>query len=111
MIDKGMMVLQSYSNSENILVGPYGETYPACHDGNQAMNIKDEEVSDTEEEPDPMPMAIQEIKAEPEVSWMSVCTHCYAIITNMPKCQLSFSSPYVFLFVCAHVNSMLLTGF
>jgi hypothetical protein len=75
-IDKGMMVLQSYTNSENVLVGPYGETYPACHDGNQASNIKDEEVSDAGEEPDLLPIAIQKIKAEPEVSWMSVHAHC-----------------------------------
>jgi hypothetical protein len=40
------------------------------------MNVKDEEVSDTEEEPDPLPIAIQEIKPEPEVSWMSVYAHC-----------------------------------
>jgi hypothetical protein len=71
MIDKDMMVLQNYTNSENILVGPYGETYPACHDGNQAMNIKAEEVSDAEEEADPVPITFPEVKAEPEVSCRS----------------------------------------
>jgi hypothetical protein len=76
MIDKGMMVLQSYTNSENILMGPYGETYPACHDANQAMNVKAEEVSDVEEEVHPLPIAIQEIKAEPEVSCVSLYAHC-----------------------------------
>jgi hypothetical protein len=57
-----------------MLVGPYGETYPACHDGDQAINIKVEEVSDAEEEADPLSVTIQEIKAEPEVSciYMSV---------------------------------------
>jgi hypothetical protein len=35
-------------------MGPYGETYPASHDANQAMNIKVEEVSDAEEEEDPV---------------------------------------------------------
>jgi hypothetical protein len=71
-----MMVLQSYTNSENILMGSYGEMYPACHDGNQAMDIKAEEVSDAETEVDPLPIRIQEIKAEREVSSMSVYAHC-----------------------------------
>jgi hypothetical protein len=33
MVDKETMVLQTYTHSENMLVGPYGETYPACNDG------------------------------------------------------------------------------
>jgi hypothetical protein len=49
-------------------VGPYGEIYPASHDANQAVNIKAEEVSDADEEADPLHIAVQEIKAEPEVS-------------------------------------------
>jgi hypothetical protein len=76
MIDKCMMVLQSYTNSEKILMSPYGETYPACHDGNQAMNVKAEEVSDMGEEVDLLPIAIQEIKVKPEVSSMPVNVHC-----------------------------------
>jgi hypothetical protein len=60
--------LQSYTNSENILVGPYGETYPTSHDANQAMNVKAEAVSDAEEEEDPLQIAFPEIKSEPEVS-------------------------------------------
>jgi hypothetical protein len=64
--------VQSWTNSENISVDPYGETYPTHHDGNQAMNIKAEAVSDAEEEEDPLPMTFIEIKAEPEVS--CVCT-------------------------------------
>ncbi|XP_023715344.1 zinc finger protein 19-like [Cryptotermes secundus] len=54
------------TNSENVLVGPCGETYPASHDANQAMNIKAEEVTDSEEEVDPLKITVQEIKAEPE---------------------------------------------
>jgi hypothetical protein len=74
MIDKDI-VLQSYTYSENILVGPYGETYPACHDGNQAVTVKAENVSDAEEEKIPVPQTIQEIKAEPEVSCMCLYAH------------------------------------
>jgi hypothetical protein len=72
------------------------EMFPTSHDADQAMNVKAEEVSDPEEEEeeeeeeDPMPITFVEIKAEPEVSFMSVCTHCYAGITDMEKCQLSF---------------------
>jgi hypothetical protein len=54
-------------------VGPYGEAYPAHHDGDQAMNIKDEEASDTEEEKDPVPITFPEIKTEPEVGYMYLC--------------------------------------
>jgi hypothetical protein len=56
------------TNSENVLVGPCGETYPASHDANQAMNIKTEEVSDAQDDADPMPITVQEMKAEPEVT-------------------------------------------
>jgi hypothetical protein len=70
-----MMVLQSYINSEKVLVGPYGEIYPASHDANRAMNIKAEEVSDADEEADPLRIAVQEIKAEPEVSCMFLYVH------------------------------------
>jgi hypothetical protein len=74
MIDKDMMVLQNYTNSESVLVGPYGETYPASHDANQALNVKAEAVSDAEEGEDPVRKTIQEIKAESEVSCMSIST-------------------------------------
>jgi hypothetical protein len=71
-----MMVLQNYTNSENVLVGPYGETYPASRDANQAMNVKAEEVLDTQEEADPLRITVQGIKAEPEVSCMFLYVHC-----------------------------------
>jgi hypothetical protein len=57
-------------------VGPYGETYPASYDANQAVNIKAEEVSDTQEEPDSLRITVQEIKAEPEVRCMFLYVHC-----------------------------------
>jgi hypothetical protein len=68
------MPLQNCTNSENASVGPYGETYPTSHDADQAMNIKAEEDSDSQEEEDFVPITFQKIKAEPEVSCMfSVC--------------------------------------
>jgi hypothetical protein len=77
------VVLQSYTKSENILVVPYGETYPASHDANQAVNIKAKEASDAQEEADPVVITNQEIKAEPEVSCMFLYVHCLADVTNI----------------------------
>ncbi|XP_023711818.1 uncharacterized protein LOC111866790 isoform X2 [Cryptotermes secundus] len=56
----------SCTNSENTLAGPYGETYPACHDANEVMNIKAEEVVDSEEDADHLPITLQKIKAKTE---------------------------------------------
>jgi hypothetical protein len=69
---KDIVVLQNCTNSENVLVGRYGELYPGSHDASQAMNIKTEEVSDVQEDADPVQIAFQEIKTEPEVS----CVFC-----------------------------------
>lgn len=74
MFDKDV-VLQRYTDSESILEGPYGETYPACHDGDQAMNVKTEDMSATKPEVDPVPITFQKIKAEPQVSCMSLYVH------------------------------------
>jgi hypothetical protein len=68
--------------------------YPTSDDANQAKNIKDEEVSYAEEEEDPVPKQVLKIKAETEVSCMSVCPvlrryHRYA---EMPVvCMISIS--------------------
>jgi hypothetical protein len=73
MADKDMMAFQGCTNSENVLMGPYDETYAACQDGDQAVNTKAEEISDTEEEVDPVLTTFQEIKVESEVSFLSLC--------------------------------------
>ncbi|PNF17580.1 hypothetical protein B7P43_G14510 [Cryptotermes secundus] len=57
---------ENYTNSENVLVCPYGEMYPTPHDANEVMNIKVKEGSDAEEGEDPAPITFPEIKAEPE---------------------------------------------
>jgi hypothetical protein len=87
-------------NSENIIVGPYGETYPASHDAKQSVNIKAEHVLDPHQEAYPVRITIQEIKAEPEVSCMFLYAHCHTDITNMQKYQFSFSSLSLWLSVC-----------
>jgi hypothetical protein len=70
--EKNVVILQSCTNAENVLVGSYGETYWTPHDANQAVNVKTEAVSDAEEEEDPVSITSAEMKAEPEVS--CVCT-------------------------------------
>jgi hypothetical protein len=70
------MVLQNSTNSENVLVGQYGEMYLASHDASQAMNMKTEEVSDAQEDADPVQITFQEIKTEPEVSCVFLYAHC-----------------------------------
>jgi hypothetical protein len=59
--------------AEEYVLGAYGEAYSAYHDAKQAMNIKEEELSDIEVEEGPVPITFPEIKAKPEVSCMSAC--------------------------------------
>jgi hypothetical protein len=70
------MVLQIYPNLEKGVLGLCGETYPTSDDANQAINIKDEEVSGAEEEEGPVLISFPKIEAKPEVSCMSVYVHC-----------------------------------
>jgi hypothetical protein len=69
---------ESYTNSGNVSVDPYGETYPTSHDA-QAMNVKAEAVSDAEEEEDPVQITLPKIKAEPEPS-----AHCILVAIHLP---------------------------
>jgi hypothetical protein len=71
-----MIVLQNYTNLEEVVPGPCGETYLVSHDADQVKNIKAEEGSDVDEEEDPVPITFPKIKVEPEVSCMSPCVHC-----------------------------------
>jgi hypothetical protein len=61
------VLLQKY------LSGLCSDTCPSpSPDGNGGINIKTEEVSDVKEEEDPVPISFPVIKAEREVSCMSV---------------------------------------
>jgi hypothetical protein len=73
MIDKDIMVLQICTNLEKDVQSPCGEMYPTSDESFQAKNIKAEEVSDAEEEEDIVSTTFPKIKAEAEVSFMSVC--------------------------------------
>jgi hypothetical protein len=73
-----LFVLQSATVSEK-MQGPGSDICSASYDGCYAINIKTEDVSDLEEEEeedeeeeDLAPIPFLGIKAEPEVSWVSV---------------------------------------
>jgi hypothetical protein len=67
-----MMALQNNTSLKKVLGSLYDEMYPASHDGDHAMNMKPEEVSDTDEEEVCVPIKIRKIKAETKVSCMSL---------------------------------------
>jgi hypothetical protein len=75
-IGKDVMVLQNHTNSEMEVQDPCDETDTTSHDTSHGVNIKVEEVSDAEEEADPVPISFPKIKAEPEVRCMSLYVHC-----------------------------------
>jgi hypothetical protein len=65
MTDKGILVLQDYTDSQEDVLGSCIETYPTTsYDPNQTINIKVEEFSDVEEEEDPVPIQFPGIEAE-----------------------------------------------
>jgi hypothetical protein len=68
MSDKGVVILQNYTDVKKVEPDLCGETYPASDYASQVMNIKVEKVSDPEEEEDPVPITFPKIKPEPEVS-------------------------------------------
>jgi hypothetical protein len=66
MIDRGTMVLQNCMDFLKVEPGSVSETCPtSSHDGDQIIDVKVEE--------DPIPINFPGIKAEHEVSCMSVC--------------------------------------
>jgi hypothetical protein len=72
--DNGMVVLQNCADLEKNVRGPCSETCPiSSHDSNHVINIKVEEISGIEEEKVPVPVTCQAIKAEHEVSFISIC--------------------------------------
>jgi hypothetical protein len=66
------MVLQNHTNSAMEIWDPFGDPNPISRDASQAIDIKVEEVSDSEEEADPAQVSFPKIKAEPEVRCMSL---------------------------------------
>jgi hypothetical protein len=86
MTDQGIVVLWNCLDSQKDAPGSHSE---AClsspHSGEQAVDIKVEEFSDVEVEDDPAPMTFIGIKAEHEVSCVSVfpllaICHSYSVL-------------------------------
>jgi hypothetical protein len=72
MTDKGMMVLQNHLELQEDVPGSYNEACSSLSLSDiQAVNIKVEEFSDIEDSEDTVPMAVEGIKAEHEVSCVS----------------------------------------
>lgn len=65
MINEITMVLQNCTTFLKIEPGSDSETCPTSYDENYVIDIKVEE--------DPVPVTFPQIKAEPEVSCISVC--------------------------------------
>jgi hypothetical protein len=89
-IDKVMMIFQDSLDSQKDVPGSHSE---ACvspsHLGNQAVSIKVEEFSHVQDEEDPVPMAVVEIKVEPEVSCVPVC-QLLGIFHSHPELPVPF---------------------
>jgi hypothetical protein len=84
MIDMGCFVLQNPTDFE-MIPGMCAEECPASSDDSHpAISIKDEVLSDAEEEKYPVPVAFVGIKGEPEVSYVSVSMFCDFRNTGIP---------------------------
>jgi hypothetical protein len=100
MTGKGMMVLQNCLNSQKDVPGSHSVALASSSlDGVHAVNIKVEEFSDIEDEEDPVPMTAVGIKAEHEVSCMSLCLllgiyclHPEFVLFLICICHKNFSS-------------------
>jgi hypothetical protein len=69
-IDKCMVVLQNYMDLQKVVPGSDSET---CHDGNEVIDIKTENVTDVQEDKHSLLIRFPIIKTEQEVC---VCIHC-----------------------------------
>jgi hypothetical protein len=70
MIDKCMVVLQNCMDLVKVVPGSDSET---CHDGNQVIDIKAEDVTDIEVDDHPVLLTCPVIKAEQEVCLCILC--------------------------------------
>jgi hypothetical protein len=93
------MVLQNCMDFLKIEPGSISETCPtSSYDGNQIIDIKVEEASDTQEVEDPLLITLPEIKAEHEVSCVSVCL-LLGTFHRYPELCIVF-----LIFLCLYVN-------
>jgi hypothetical protein len=91
MTDNVVVAFQNCFNLLELVPGSYSET---CYNGNQVINIKVEEVTDIQEEENPVPETFPAIKAEHEVSCKSVCL-LLGTFHTYPVLLIFFFVPYV----------------
>jgi hypothetical protein len=85
-----MLVLQNCLHSQKDVPGSHSEACASSsHDGDQAVSIKVEEFSDIEDREDPVPMTFVGVKAEHEVSFMSLCP-LFGILSSHPELPVLF---------------------
>jgi hypothetical protein len=84
MTDNSMMVLQGSLDSQKDVPRSHSEVCPSSHAGDQAINIKVEEFSDTEDSKDPVPITVIGLRAEHEVSCMSLFTIRHILHIELP---------------------------
>jgi hypothetical protein len=72
MTDERTVVLQDCSDFLKVEPSLISETCPLSHEGNQVIDVKIEEASDTHEVEDPLLVTLPGIKVECEVSYMYV---------------------------------------
>jgi hypothetical protein len=87
MTDMGMLVLQACVDSQKYVPGSYIETCQASYDADHSINMKDEGVSDVEEEEDPLQISLPGTEAEHAVS-------CF--ITLLTDSRASAAACYVY---------------
>jgi len=72
-LSRGFKGVMFFQNCVDLLSGSCSETCQLSFDGeNQVTGIKVEEIADTEKEGDPQPITFRTVRAESEVSFMSV---------------------------------------
>jgi hypothetical protein len=76
-----VLVLQNYMELLNVVPGSDSET---CHDGNQDVSVKVEDVTDMQEVEQPLQVTSPLIKAEQEVR---PCIQC---VTNFSDIQIAY---------------------
>jgi hypothetical protein len=89
MTDKGMFVLQDCAHSQEDVPGSCVQALPtSSYNAFEAINMKVEEVSDVEEEEDPLSITFPGVGAEREVS-------CF--VSSLTDSRASVAACFVYL--------------
>jgi hypothetical protein len=101
MIDKSIVLLQDCMDLQKDMEGSCSETCATSRDAHQIISIKVEDVSDIEEEKDPVPLRYSRIKVEPAVS---LCL-CVTVRQNLQIYKIACFSHF-HLSVCPYETTV-----